>query len=136
MGELKRTTLAIDGGLLEQFDAWIAGRGYANRSEAVRDLIRAALTEQAWESGDDEVVGVLSLVYDHASRDLAQELTHIQHEAHHAVLCSQHVHMDRHKCLEVVIMRAAPESLRRLADALSTARGVSAGKLSLLSERL
>ena len=104
MSELTRTTLAIEKELLEKFDAWLSSRGYNNRSEAMRDLIRSALTEQEWSTPDAQVVAALSIIYDHAAHTLAQQLTHLQHADHDAILCSQHVHLDNHQCLEVILM--------------------------------
>jgi len=135
MSDLTRTALAIEKDLLAEFDAWMAGHGYDNRSEAVRDLIRAALTESEWQDPSAEVLAVLSIVYPHSSRELAQELTHLQHEDCHAVVCSQHVHLDRHRCLEVIVMKGTAGRLRRLADRIAATRGVRAGKLTLLSRR-
>ncbi|MFP4053318.1 MAG: nickel-responsive transcriptional regulator NikR [Phycisphaerae bacterium] len=131
---LSRTTLAIDRELLERFDEWLQGRGYANRSEAVRDLLRAALVQQQWQEPQAQVVGVLSVIFDHDARDLAQEVTGIQHRDHHAVLCSQHVHLDHHRCLEVILLKGSASRLRRMADAIRTTKGVLAGDLTLLSQ--
>jgi len=136
MSELTRTTLAIEKDLLEKFDAWLSSRGYNNRSEAMRDMIRAALTEQEWSAPDAQVVAALSIIYDHAAHTLAQQLTHLQHEDHHAILCSQHVHLDNHQCLEVILMAGTAAQLRRMADAIVTTRGVRAGKLTLLSKNI
>jgi CopG family nickel-responsive transcriptional regulator len=136
MSDLTRTTLAIDGRLLKKFDAWMAGHGYTNRSEALRDLIRAALVEAEWEDPNAQVVAALSIIYDHAERQLAQEVTDLQHEDHHAVLCSQHVHLDHDNCLEVILMRGRAGQLRRLADAIISRRGVQAGKLTLMSRNV
>lgn len=136
MSDLTRTTLAIDRDLLERFDEWMAVHGYTNRSEAVRDLIRSTLTEQEWADPAADVVASLSIIYDHAAHTLAQELTTRQHEDHHAVLCSQHVHLDHHRCLEVILMSGPAERLRRLADAIIATRGVRAGKLTLLSRNV
>jgi len=133
MTKLTRTALAIDADLLGKFDRWMAGHGYTNRSEAMRDLIRGALVEAKWENPRARVVAVLSVIYDHAARSLAQELTHIQHEDHHAVLCSQHVHLDHERCLEVILMQGTARQLRRLSDSIVATRGVLAGKLTLLS---
>lgn len=133
MSKLGRTTLAIDTDLLKQFDAWMQANGYTNRSEAVRDLIRARLAEQQWADDDATVVAVLSVVYDHEQRELAQELTRIQHADHHAILCSQHVHLDQHNCLEAIILRGKTSQLRRVAGAIVATRGVIAGKVSILS---
>ena len=136
MSELTRTTLAIEKELLEKFDAWLSSRGYNNRSEAMRDLIRSALTEQEWSTPNAQVVAALSIIYDHAAHTLAQQLTHLQHADHHAILCSQHVHLDNHQCLEVILMAGKAKQLRRMADAIVTTRGVRAGKLTLLSKNV
>jgi CopG family nickel-responsive transcriptional regulator len=133
MSDLTRTALAIDRELLTRFDKWMAAHGYTNRSEAVRDLIRAALIEQEWANPRARVVAVLSVIFDHEAHTLAQELTHVQHEHHHAVLCSQHVHLDEELCLEAILLRGTAGQLRRLADRIVATRGVKAGKLTLLS---
>ena len=136
MAGLTRTTLAIEKDLLRKFEAWMAAKGYDNRSEALRDLIRAALVESEWSNPKAKVVAVLSVIYDHEQRHLAQDLTHLQHEEHHAILCSQHVHLDNHQCLEVILMEGQAERLRRLADSIIAARGVQAGKLTVLSRNV
>lgn len=136
MSELTRTALAIEEDLLGRFDKWMAGHGYTNRSEALRDLIRSALVEAEWARPTAKVIATLSIVYDHEQHELAQQLTHLQHADHHAVLCSQHVHLDRHKCLEVIIMSGTARQLRRICDAITAAKGVKAGKLTLLSRKL
>ncbi|HUU59636.1 MAG TPA: nickel-responsive transcriptional regulator NikR [Phycisphaerae bacterium] len=133
MSDLRRTTLAIEGDLLEKFDGWMAAHGYTNRSEAVRDLMRTALTEQEWSDPNARVAAALTILYDHAAHALAQELTHLQHEDYHAILCSQHVHMDHDHCMESILMRGKAGPLRRLADAIIATRGVRAGKLTLMS---
>ena len=133
MSDLKRTALAIPADLLERFDAWMPRHGYGNRSEAVRDLIRTALTEAEWSDPAATVAATLSIVYDHEQHHLAQELASLQHEDHHAILCSQHVHLDHHDCLEVIIMRGTAAQLRRTADAIIATRGVKAGQLTLMS---
>jgi CopG family nickel-responsive transcriptional regulator len=133
MSDLVRTALAIDGDLLKAFDARMAAHGYHNRSEALRDLMRGALTEAEWANPKARVVAVLSIIYDHQAHTLAQELTHLQHEDYHAILCSQHVHLDAHRCLEVILMQGTAGQLRRLADTIIASRGVKAGKLTPLS---
>ena len=135
MSDLARTALAIDRDLLEKFDAWMDAHGYTNRSEAVRDLIRAALVEQEWSQPTAQVVAVLAIIYGHAD-SVARELTHLQHEDHRCVMCSQHVHLDHDRCLEVILLRGRAGQLRRVADAIITKRGVRAGKLTLMSTNL
>ena len=136
MSELTRTALAIDKDLLGKFDKWMADHGYSNRSEALRDLIRSTLVEAQWEKPASKVIATLSIIYDHEQRELAQQLTHLQHADHHAILCSQHVHLDRHKCLEVIIMSGTARQLRRICDAITAAKGVLTGKLTLMSRKL
>ncbi len=133
MGALTRTALAIDTDLLARFEKWMAEHGYTNRSEAVRDLIRSALIEQEWSRPQARVIATLSIVYDHERRDLAQHLTRLQHSEHRAILCSQHVHLDAHTCLEVIILQGRAAQLRRTCDAIIATAGVKAGKLTLLS---
>ena len=136
MSDLTRTTLAIEKDLLARLDQWMGARGYTNRSEAMRDLVRSALIEEEWTNPKAQVVAALSIVYSHASHTLAQELTEIQHEDHHCILCSQHVHLDHDHCLEVILMQGRAEQLRRVADAIIAHRGIKAGKLTLLSKNV
>jgi CopG family transcriptional regulator, nickel-responsive regulator len=133
MPELTRTALAIDKDLLEKFDDWMAAHGYENRSQAVRDLIRATLIQEEWANPDTQVVASLSLIYDH-SHALAQELTQMQHEDFHAILCSQHVHLGHDRCLEVILLQGKAGQLRRLADSIIATRGVVAGQLTMMSK--
>ena len=105
MSELSRVGVAIDADLLERFDALISSRGYDNRSEAFRDLIRNELVEESWKSPDTEVVGSVTLVYDHHVRMLHEKLLELQHQFHEAVLSTLHVHLDHDNCLEVLIVR-------------------------------
>ncbi len=136
MSKLTRTALAIEKDLLAKFDKWMSGHGYTNRSEAVRDLVRSALVEAEWERPDAKVIATLSIIYDHEQHELAQQLTALQHADHHAILCSQHVHLDRHQCLEVIIMSGTAKQLRRICDAIISAKGVKVGKLTLMSRKI
>ena len=131
MSELSRIGVAIDAGLLEKFDRLIAGRGYTNRSEAFRDMIREELVEQSWESPESQVVGTVTLVYDHHARLLGEKLTGIQHEYHRSVLSTLHVHLDHDLCLEVIVIRGRAGAVRSLADVLISTKGVKHGRLTL-----
>jgi CopG family nickel-responsive transcriptional regulator len=131
MSELSRIGVAIDTGLLDKFDRLIAGRGYTNRSEAFRDMIREELVEQSWESPESRVVGTVTLVYDHHARLLGEKLTGIQHEYHRSVLSTLHVHLDHDLCLEVIVIRGRAGAVRSLADALISTKGVKHGRLTL-----
>ena len=131
MGRLARFGVSLDSGLLKQFDSLIKGKGYTNRSEAIRDLIRDRLVEDEWRSGPEEAVGVVSLVYDHHQLDLPKRLTSMQHEHHDIVLSTLHVHLQRHSCLEVLILRGPGRKVKALADKLVSTRGVKHGKVTL-----
>lgn len=131
MSELSRIGVAIDSGLLEKFDDLIARRGYTNRSEAFRDLIRDALIEKTAERPDSTVVGTLTLVYDHHVRMLSERLTGMQHERYHNVLSTLHVHLDHDNCLEVLVLKGKAGAVRKMADALISTKGVKHGRLTI-----
>ncbi len=129
MTDLARFGISINETLLKRFDEVIAQKGYVNRSEAIRDLIRGALVEQEWSREDAETVGTVTLVYDHHTRDLADKLTEQQHSHHEAIVSALHVHLDAHHCLEVVVVKGKAGEVRRLADELIGTKGVKHGKL-------
>jgi len=129
--ELERIGVAIDHGLLEKFDALIARRGYSNRSEAFRDLIRAELVQEAAVQPTGLVTGTVTLLYNHHVRLLSEKLTELQHQYHHQILSTLHVHLDHDNCLEVVIVKGEAAEVRQLADRLIAARGVKHGRLVL-----
>ncbi len=129
MADLTRFGISIDARLLDQFDQLIDGKGYSNRSEAIRDLIRAALVEEEWGDVSRETVATVTLVYDHHTRDLADKLTEHQHSHHEEIVSTLHVHLDAHHCLEVVVIKGHADQVRRIADELIGTKGVKHGKL-------
>ncbi|NOY44680.1 MAG: nickel-responsive transcriptional regulator NikR [Deltaproteobacteria bacterium] len=129
MADLTRFGISMDARLLERFDELIHRKGYVNRSEAIRDLVRNALVEDQWSRGDEEIVGTVTLVYDHHVRDLADKLTEHQHDHHDAIVSALHVHLDHDHCLEVVVVRGPVLRVKRLADELIGTKGVKHGKL-------
>lgn len=129
---LKRFTVSMEEELLEDFDRLIEERGYQNRSEAVRDLIRSGFVEDEW-AGDKKVMGVISLVYDHHQHQLQEKVTELQHNFHNLIVSTTHVHMDHHNCLEVIIVSGKGADVRALADALIALRGVRNGNLAMSS---
>ena len=131
MGNLKRFGVSIPADLINSFDAWCRDRDYANRSEAIRDLIRDKLVEDEWRGGRQEMVGTLSLVYDHHLLDLPRRLTDIQHSYEKHIVSTLHVHLDHHNCLEVVILRGQGKIIKEAGDRLMATRGVKHGKFSL-----
>jgi CopG family nickel-responsive transcriptional regulator len=117
--------------LLAKFDRHIAQRGYTNRSEAFRDLIRDELVQKASESPDSAVVGTVTLVYDHHVRMLSDKLIDLQHEHHRAILSTLHVHLDHDNCLEVLVVRGRAAAVHKIADALISTKGVKHGRLTI-----
>lgn len=118
--------------LLEQFDQIIERRGYANRSEALRDLVRRQLDEEAWSSGKP-AVATITLVYDHHVRELTERLTEIQHDFGDRIVSALHVHLDHHHCMEVIAARGPARELKQLAERLTNAKGVISGHVAAAS---
>lgn len=130
MGKLVRFGVAMDEELLGRFDELVARRGTgANRSEAVRDLVRESLVDEQWEAPDAEIVGTITMVFDHHANDLAEKLDSLQHAHHDKVVSSMHVHLDAHNCLEVIVVRGPSGAIRTIAEALLGTKGVKHGKL-------
>ncbi len=120
----------MDSGLLKSFDKYIAGKGYANRSEAIRDLIRNNLVEKEWKAGTRETVGTVTIVYDHHTRELSDILTNIQHQYHTSIISNLHVHLDSHNCLEILVVKGKGRDIKKIADKLIGTKGVKHGKLT------
>ncbi len=133
MGDLSRTGVSIDPELLERFDRFIESQGYANRSEAFRDLIRDRLVSAAVHAPNAEVVGTVTLIYDHHTRLLPEKLTEIQHEHHELIISTVHAHLDHETCLEVIVLRGKSRDVQKLADRLISTKGVQHGRLVMSS---
>ena len=119
--------------LVADFDAMLQRKGYSNRSLAVADILRAWLVEQRRENPRQEIAGAITLVYDHHKRHLQDRLTDIQHDHHHSILATMHVHLDHHNCLEIIAVRGKAAVIQAIADALIGAKGVKHGKLTVTS---
>jgi len=130
MASLSRFGVSIENELLEQFDLRIKEKGYSNRSEAIRDLIRDDLVSQEWND-NDKVVGTLTIVYDHHTRDLGNTLTHLQHAFVGHIQAVLHVHLDHHNCLEVLVVKGKGAEVQCFADKLVGTRGIKHGKLTM-----
>jgi CopG family nickel-responsive transcriptional regulator len=126
---LQRFGVSMDAALLEQFDRLITTKGYTNRSEAIRDLIRDSLVAEDWQRGKGEAVGTITLVYDHHQREMADRLTDLQHHFHENIISVLHVHLDAHNCLEVLVVRGEKEAVQTIAGRLSSTKGVKHCKL-------
>ena len=128
MADTKRFGVSIGEDLLARFDEMIDARGYDNRSEAIRDMIRDRLVEREWEE-DDEVMGVVTLLYNHHERNLSDKLTHRQHHYHDLIISTTHLHVDEENCLELIAVQGRGREVKEVADSLISTKGVIHGKL-------
>lgn len=133
MPDLTRVSISLESALLEAFDRRNASKGYATRSEAIRDLIRDCLIQEEAARAVGEQVAVVTLVYDHHARELAARLIDKQHHHHELVISSLHVHLGERHCLEVTVLRGPAEKVRHLGDELLATKGVLHGELSFTS---
>lgn len=128
---ITRFGISLDDRLLKRFDRLIMEKGYANRSEAIRDLIRDSLVKEEWEEGTKETVGTITLVYSHHTRELPDTLADLQHNFYASIISTMHVHLDRHNCLEVLVVRGRAGDIKKIADRLIGTKGVKHGRLSV-----
>jgi CopG family nickel-responsive transcriptional regulator len=129
MSKLVRFGISMDSRLLKRFDQLISNTGYSNRSEAIRDLIRNQLVEATWTQENQEVVGTITLVYEHEVHELADRLTEVQHQFHSRIISSLHIHLDDHNCLEVLILKGRSRQVRQIAQKLIATKGIKHGRL-------
>jgi CopG family nickel-responsive transcriptional regulator len=129
MSKLVRFGISLDSQLLKEFDTLIKEKEYVNRSEAIRDLIRDLLIHKEWQDEEREIIGTITLIYDHHIRDLSAKLTNDQHQHHHQIISTMHVHLDHDNCLEVLAVRGKANEVRKIADHLIGMKGVKHGKL-------
>lgn len=124
-----RFSISLEIELSRKFARWLKKNSYDNRSEAIRDLIRNKLVEEEWKDEQTEVAAILTLVYNHESRELPQALTNIQHRHNDLILSSTHVHLDKHNCLEAIIMKGKAGLIKNAANELLSLRRVKHGRL-------
>jgi CopG family nickel-responsive transcriptional regulator len=129
VGVLSRIGIALDSDLLKRFDRSIERRGYTNRSEAFRDLIRDRLVTEQTSAPDATVVGTVTLIYDHHAYGITEKLTEVQHENHDLVVSTSHAHLDHESCLEVLIVHGKSGRVAGFADRLIGLKGVQHGRL-------
>ena len=126
---MRRLTISVDNDLADSFDRFVAARGYQNRSEAFRDLVREELDRKRLQLGEAKFcVGVLSYVYDHHQRELPRRLIHMQHAHHDVTVATQHAHLDHDNCIESVILRGPTAAVMAFAEAIIAERGVRHGE--------
>ncbi len=121
---LQRFGVSIEASLLQQFDALIKAKGYSNRSEAIRDLIRNDLVEAQWQNDEGTAVGTITLVYSHHQREMSDKLNELQHQYYDRIISVLHVHLDAHHCLEVLVVKGPKSGIREIAHRLSSTKGV------------
>jgi len=131
-GGVARFSASVDPGLLKEFDVTLKALGYS-RSSAIQVAIRDFLTEHNWKSGTGDVIGAITILYDHNIRGLGEVLTDIQHDHHDAISSTTHVHLDHNSCLEIVAVRGSAGEVDELAKSLAAARGVKQIKISILT---
>lgn len=123
MGELIRFGVSLEDGLLKKFDTLNTKKGYTNRSEAIRDLIRAELVREEWESGK-EVVGAVSIIYDHHKRELLNKIVDMQHDYQPLILSTMHIHLDHDNCLETIIVKGESSAVKKFYEKMRAVKGV------------
>ena len=128
---LVRFGVSMDENLLQRFDTLISRKGYANRSEAMRDLIREHLVEEESREKGREMIGTITMVYNHHTRGLSDSLTDLQHHFHNLVISTMHLHLDKDNCLEVLVVKGTVDKIKTVADKLISTRGVKHGKLTM-----
>jgi CopG family nickel-responsive transcriptional regulator len=125
---VKRFGVSLEHELLTKFDELIKKKGYFNRSEAVRDLIRDALIKEEWIEGNNETTGVVIIIYDHHQYDLAQKMTGIQHTHYNMIIASLHSHLDEHNCLEVILLKGKAGEIQHISNMIISTNGVKFGR--------
>ena len=117
--------------LLGQFDALIRELGLANRSEAIRHLVRERLVRQEWRVSSAETIGTVTIVYSHEVRELTERLTELQHKYHKQIISTMHIHLDQYNCLEILAIKGRGTAVKKIADRLLGTKGIKLGKLTM-----
>ncbi len=130
MPKVARVTISVEESLLAQFESYIANNGYPTRSEAMKGLMRQAPVGQEWQKGTD-VAGTISIVYDHHKRGTMEKLTDAQHAFGDLIVCTQHVHLDHHNCMEVIVVRGHAAKIRKLVTSLQAVKGIKHSSLMM-----
>lgn len=136
MKQIERVGISLDKKLLSMFDKLITRQGYQNRSEAIRDLIRQQLSVERLSNPKAKAVAGVFLVYDHHSTKLTEKLTGLQHSNLLQTICSTHIHLDTHDCLEVIVLRGRVGEINKMAETLISLKGVKLGRVNLIAADL
>ena len=130
MDSIIRFSISLPKQLLDELDSKIGSQGYASRSEFTRDLIREKIVQDSWKNGDDELIGVLTLIYTHRQNDLIVKMMGIEHDAYVDIVCTTHIHVNRDNCLETLVLRGKARNIENLADKIGGLKGVKFSKLT------
>ena len=133
MAQMRRAGISLEKELLDEFDKLIESQGYLNRSEAIRDLIRDRLAEKQLANPGTEAVAAVFVVYDHHQAQIAQKLNQLQHSQLLKTISSMHVHLGRHDCLEVILLRGKVGEITKLGDKIVSLKGVRLGRVNLIA---
>jgi len=128
-----RFGVSMNRDLLMEFDSLIDQLGLANRSEAIRHLVRERLAEKEWEAPDSEIIGIVTLVYNHEVRELSERLTELQHQFHKQIISTMHIHLDHHNCLEILAIKGRGREVKEIAERLLGTKGIKLGRLTTTS---
>ena len=134
--KITRFGVSIEPDLLKKFDKMIKKEGYENRSEAIRDLIRAGLIDEKSKNPDENVIGTLTMIYDHHTGNLTNKLLGLQHNHHNEILSTTHIHVDHHNCLEVLVLKGKSGRVQKLADSIKALKGIKHGDLVITKSSL
>ena len=135
MEKIVRFGVSLEPELLKKFDKLIRKKGYASRSEAIRDLIRDETVKQSFENENEDVVGTLTIVYDHDASNVTNKLLDVQHAHHKNSLSTMHLHLDEHNCLEVIVVSGTIKDVQSIADSITSIKGVKHGQLTITKKR-
>jgi len=127
--KITRFGVSIEEDLLKNFDKYIKKKGYTNRSEAIRDIIRKNIIEEKNKNPDGKSIGTLTMIYDHHTGNLTNKLLDIQHDHTHEILTTTHIHIDHNNCLEVLVLKGKTENIIKLSDNIKSLKGIKHGEL-------
>lgn len=128
---VERVGVSFEPRLLSKFDSLLKKRGYTNRSEAIRDLIRKEIIESEIKEEDGEVIGTLTIIYDHEIGDITNKLLHLQHHHHEEITFTTHIHVDECTCLEIVVIRGQLSRVKKFSENIKALKGVKHGQLAI-----
>lgn len=131
--ELYRFGVSMEHDLIQKFDNYLEKRGFYNRSEAIRDLVRQLLAKEKVEIKNDIVYGVISFIYNHHQRELEEKITDYQHENYKSIISTTHIHIDEKNCLEIVLIKDRAKKIKKIAEEIFSLKGVKNGQVSFLS---